>query len=170
MNRAARNVMVKNPRGIHIKPATWLSYIAANISGVLRVHVYLKRKEEMEIKLWKDSVRDVLRLGMGNGSRVQVIVEGSQRQEVLDRILDLMNKLLQDEDVLEGGNAGFYLDEIEKIKADETLRQHEEARRNVVDDLLAVMPHEDRLVDKRFPKFNGLYMELYDLQFSETLE
>jgi phosphocarrier protein HPr len=76
-----RKVRVKNPLGLHARPA---SVIAKLLQGIKASVSFTYRKETVNAK----SIMSILMLAATKNSLITVVVEGEDAKEVMDKIVE----------------------------------------------------------------------------------
>ncbi len=82
-------VVIKNPTGLHLRPAGKLSNLAAGFSCSIRI---CKGNQESDAK----SLLALLGACIKVGDEVEFICEGDDEQEALDALLELINSGMSD--------------------------------------------------------------------------
>ena len=80
----SQEFVVKNPTGIHARPASMLTQLCSSIPDDIKI--ITEDGKEGNPK----SILSVLMLGMSKGKKITIEVEGENEEESLKKIMDLL--------------------------------------------------------------------------------
>jgi phosphotransferase system HPr-like phosphotransfer protein len=103
MNTVRKTITVKSKRGIHSRPATIMNTFAYHIYEKLGITFNIRNLRTNLGPFAVQSIWGVSSLGIKNNDKVEIIAHGGRNtsEVTLQKVLDLMEQLLQDEDTLE---------------------------------------------------------------------
>lgn len=85
----SKDFVVKNPTGIHARPASMLVQLCATIPDEITI------KTETGKSINPKSIISVLTGGMVKGMKIVVEVNGASEQESLDKIMNLLDSFTE---------------------------------------------------------------------------
>ncbi|HBG61480.1 MAG TPA: hypothetical protein DDX37_06595, partial [Candidatus Omnitrophica bacterium] len=93
----SRKIVLKNPKGIHVRPSTMIYEIANKMAEIFPgTTVTINGTSAHEIML-------ILMLAARNGTELKVAIDSKADTKIVEKLLDIMEELLQDEEGLEEG-------------------------------------------------------------------
>ncbi len=81
-----KTVEITNPTGLHARPAAEFTKIASQIES----DVFLEKDGK---RVNAKSILGLLTLGISQGDKIEVITDGADEQEGLDKLVDLIENL-----------------------------------------------------------------------------
>lgn len=81
-----RNVIVKNPTGLHARPGSNFVDEAKKYSSKITI----RRLDENEDPVNAKSIAFVLSLGVGKGIEIELAADGSDEKEAIDTLVDFI--------------------------------------------------------------------------------